>query len=431
MLGFSPCGKTPFIGMHMWFTISLLLLFHLFLLLPPTSHVFTAMPLLPTFAETLPNITIIAGRDAILPCVVDNLGIYRVVWIKKDTQTVLTFHTQVITQNNRIRIVHNGHRNWDLHIKNIQETDRGDYMCQVNTIPMIYQLGNIEVVVPPDIIFDETSSDLAVSESSTASLLCRATGHPRPILSWRREDDEPIMYKQVGKDKIGVYALEGDILTLTKITRRHMGAYLCIASNGVPPSVSKRIHLQVNFEPAIKVPNQLVGAASGGEVIMECLVEASPRSVNYWMKDTGEVIFSNEKYDVQQQENGYKIHMQLRIRYLEKRDFGEYRCIAKNSMGEAEGDIQLHEIQMMPSNSKGNNDDSGLRIEERIGHNDTVPHYKTLDSKRNPEADDYNYSDKDYGESRGGAGSDGGENDVHYPPPRYPVAGDTGHFSVS
>lgn len=38
----------------------------------------------------------------------------------------------------------------------------------------------------------------------------------------------------------------GDSLTLVKLERRQMGAYLCIASNDVPPAVSKRITLNVN-----------------------------------------------------------------------------------------------------------------------------------------------------------------------------------------
>ena len=36
-----------------------------------------------------------------------------------------------------------------------------------------------------------------------------------------------------------------------------------------------------------KVPNQLVGAPLGTDVQIECHVEASPRSINYWIKDTG------------------------------------------------------------------------------------------------------------------------------------------------
>lgn len=45
-----------------------------------------------------------------------------------------------------------------------------------------------------------------------------------------------------------VHSVEGPILNLTRISRFHMGAYLCIASNGIPPSVSKRIMLVVNCE---------------------------------------------------------------------------------------------------------------------------------------------------------------------------------------
>ena len=41
---------------------------------------------------------------------------------------------------------------------------------------------------------------------------------------------------------------DGDVLQLSKITRNEMGAYLCIATNGVPPSVSKRIILDVECE---------------------------------------------------------------------------------------------------------------------------------------------------------------------------------------
>ncbi|KAF4532135.1 hypothetical protein B566_EDAN004141 [Ephemera danica] len=40
---------------------------------------------------------------------------------------------------------------------------------------------------------------------------------------------------------------EGDQLNLTRISRTEMGAYLCIATNGVPPSVSKRIIVDVEY----------------------------------------------------------------------------------------------------------------------------------------------------------------------------------------
>jgi len=42
-----------------------------------------------------------------------------------------------------------------------------------------------------------------------------------------------------------VNVVDGEVLHITKVSRLHMGAYLCIASNGVPPSISKRVVLRV------------------------------------------------------------------------------------------------------------------------------------------------------------------------------------------
>ena len=52
-----------------------------------------------------------------------------------------------------------------------------------------------------------------------------------------------------------VYDWDGEMLEITKISRLDMGAYLCIASNTVPPSVSKRIKVSVDCEYKLKLLN--------------------------------------------------------------------------------------------------------------------------------------------------------------------------------
>ncbi len=47
---------------------------------------------------------------------------------------------------------------------------------------------------------------------------------------------------------LSVTRYRGDSLQMKKLQRHQMGAYLCIASNDVPPAVSKRIMLNVNCE---------------------------------------------------------------------------------------------------------------------------------------------------------------------------------------
>lgn len=55
------------------------------------------------------------------------------------------------------------------------------------------------------------------------------------------------------------------------------------------PSLSLSL-FTLSVHPVIQVPNQLVGAPLGTDVQIECHVEASPKSINYWIKDTGECV---------------------------------------------------------------------------------------------------------------------------------------------
>lgn len=71
---------------------------------------------------------------------------FQVAWIHTDRYTLLTLQNRVITRNSRYKVTHNSHRTWWLHISEVQERDKGEYMCQINTSPMKSQTGYIEVV---------------------------------------------------------------------------------------------------------------------------------------------------------------------------------------------------------------------------------------------------------------------------------------------
>lgn len=101
-------------------------------------------------------------------------------------------------------------------------------------------------MIPPDIVYEETSGDIMVPEGGFAKLVCKARGYPKPRITWKREDGVDIIARNGPSGKNRMNAVEGDVLQLTKVTRSEMGAYLCIAANGVPPSVSKRMMLHVH-----------------------------------------------------------------------------------------------------------------------------------------------------------------------------------------
>lgn len=46
--------------------------------------------------------------------------------------------------------------------------------------------------VPPSIIPSQTSQMAEADEHANLTVQCRASGHPKPTVSWRREDGAPI-----------------------------------------------------------------------------------------------------------------------------------------------------------------------------------------------------------------------------------------------
>ena len=59
---------------------------------------------------------------------------------------ILTIHKSVITRIPRFSVTHDGAYLWQLQIKQITDDDAGIYMCQINTDPMLSQIGYLNVV---------------------------------------------------------------------------------------------------------------------------------------------------------------------------------------------------------------------------------------------------------------------------------------------
>lgn len=62
-------------------------------------------------------------------------------------------------------------------------------------------MGYLDVVIPPDIIYEDTSGDVMVPEGGTVKLTCRAKGYPNPHVLWRREDGRDIVIKDASSTK--------------------------------------------------------------------------------------------------------------------------------------------------------------------------------------------------------------------------------------
>ncbi|KAK3890804.1 hypothetical protein Pcinc_005276 [Petrolisthes cinctipes] len=219
--------------------------------------------------------------------------------------------------------------------------------------------------VPPNIVDGESSGDVKVEEGANITLECGATGTPPPTITWRRETRTNININATTH----VVEQEGESLHLARVTRHDMDHYLCIASNGVPPMVSKRINVEVEceycgdkreteteceglnkvkveFPPLLSVGNQLVGVPVGYNVELDCTVEAHPTALTYWTTGRGIMLHHGNKYQIketpQNKELPYRTNMKLTIANITQEDYGNYKCVTKNSKGETDGKISLY-----------------------------------------------------------------------------------------
>jgi hypothetical protein len=100
----------------------------------------------------------------------------------------------------------------------------------------------------------------------------------------------------------------------------------------------------VSVPPMLWIPHQLVGAPLGYSVTLECFTEAHPTSLNYWTREDGHMIHDSRKYRAENTVGSpsYKTHMKLTISNIQERDYGTYKCVAKNPRGETDGTIRLY-----------------------------------------------------------------------------------------
>ncbi|TRY67861.1 hypothetical protein TCAL_08054 [Tigriopus californicus] len=296
----------------------------------------------PEIISKIPNVSVPVGRDALFTCHVKYLGDFKVGWVKEDTKAIQAIHDIVITHNPRVQVSGDFHTTFHLHISEVQEEDRGQYMCQINTVPMSSQTASLDVLVPPDIT--QSSGDRELRQGEMAILECVADGYPTPTISWRREDNQYIKVKdpRFGVRKVQRY--EGTTLTIPKVTPNDMGAYLCIATNDIPPARSKRVYLYVQFPPLIKVKEEIMGAVYYSDMKITCEVKAYPKPIVYWNFSNG-IVLNGGRYTVNEEViRPFEMTSTLTIRNMSSLDVGRYSCVAKNSLSEASTIVRVYMV---------------------------------------------------------------------------------------
>jgi hypothetical protein len=85
------------------------------------------------------------------------------------------------------------------------------------------------VSVPPDIINEESSADIAVPEGEDATLVCVATGHPAPKVTYEENINDLLSLKIRPSDQKVTWRREdGDFMLLRKAGSRELVKGKCL-----------------------------------------------------------------------------------------------------------------------------------------------------------------------------------------------------------
>ncbi|GJQ85045.1 hypothetical protein Trydic_g3708 [Trypoxylus dichotomus] len=299
-----------------------------------------------SFSQRSPTISYISqeqfkdiGGTAELVCSVQYLGEYPLIWIKQDSQQGIPISSasNLLVHDSRFSIRHDKESStFTLQIKDIQETDAGNYTCQVSTSINNRVAAHAQLTVRrPPIISDNSTRSVIVSENQPVDLECYATGFPPPKISWRRENNAVL--------PTGGSIYRGNILKIKHVRKEDRGTYYCIADNSVGKGTRRNINVEVEFAPVVTIPRPRVGQALQYDMDMECHIEAYPLPGITWLKD-GVLISSNQHYSIATFGAAEEFtDSTLRAITIEKRQYGKYICKAANKLGTAVAEVELFE----------------------------------------------------------------------------------------
>ncbi|CAB1420122.1 unnamed protein product [Pleuronectes platessa] len=138
-------------------------------------------------------------------------------------------------------------------------------------------------------------------------------------------------------DGTHAFVTEEENLELTTITKEQSGTYECIASNDISSPDVRTVQVTVNYPPFIS-NSRSTGTPVGKKGVLQCEASAVPRADFEWYKEDRRLFHGL---------NGVKIENQGKQSMLvffnvSEEDYGNYTCVAMNTMGITNASIILY-----------------------------------------------------------------------------------------
>lgn len=306
----------------------------------------------PSIVQITPGQIVDLGDTVDLSCSVQYGANYPIIWTKlsdnpNNPPLFISKDAALSVYDNRYSIRHDDSSStYTLQVSKIQETDTGAYQCQVVTSSTNRVTADtfIEVRIPPLILDSGSSRGLVVGAGGTFTLSCLATGVPEPKISWRRENN--------GLLPTGGTVAKGNSITIYNATKDDRGIYYCVADNQVGRAAKRSVGVEIEFAPQVNLLRSRYQQALGYAAELHCSIEASPAADVSWLKDGyqinslaglgGDSGERQQQYSISSTSNSHDfVQSTLRIRRVEQRDYGTYRCRAINKLGDRSVSMQL------------------------------------------------------------------------------------------
>uniref|UniRef100_A0A5S6QMZ9 Nephrin n=1 Tax=Trichuris muris TaxID=70415 RepID=A0A5S6QMZ9_TRIMR len=223
----------------------------------------------------------------------------------------------------------------------INEIDRahaGHYSCKAHNAEGASVITfSIVVRHSADIVYISQPSMVNVGESIT--LECDATAFPLvdQMTNWNRSN------YNMSRAIVG-YSKGKATLHLRQVDIDDAGAFTCIAYNGIGTPSKKKTWVVVTHAPVIHKSTSYSKSASelGAQATLRCIAKGAPEVTWQWQRSNGEQLDYDVRFNTMtKQLSPIEYESKLVVKKVQKDDYANYRCIARNELGTDQFDIPL------------------------------------------------------------------------------------------
>uniref|UniRef100_A0A4W6FHP6 Neuronal cell adhesion molecule n=1 Tax=Lates calcarifer TaxID=8187 RepID=A0A4W6FHP6_LATCA len=212
-----------------------------------------------------------------------------------------------------------------LRIVNVSESDAGDYRCTArNRLGSVHHTIRVAVKAAPYWI-SGPSRNLVLAPGENGVLTCRASGTPKPSITWAMNGIP------IESDR----KVEDDTIIFTDVQIGSSAVYQCNVSNDYGYLLSNAFVNVLSEPPRVLTPaNKVYQVIKNHPALIDCASFGSPIPKITWFKDSRSSTLDGEPYI--KHDNGT-----LEIHIAQAEHSGKYTCVARNILGIYENHIYL------------------------------------------------------------------------------------------